>query len=98
MNKWIKWVVGLSSVAMFTSFIGLLQKYEQVTVATNTSTSDETITNGHEEAIFPEVDERPSTGSMETPSVDEGQNQFGVDRHHSVDGNIDQGQIRSRAS
>lgn len=28
-NKWTKWMVGLSSVAAFTTFVGLSQKYDQ---------------------------------------------------------------------
>lgn len=28
-GKWLKWFVGLSSVAMFTGFVGLSQQYDE---------------------------------------------------------------------
>lgn len=107
-GKWLKWFVGLSSVAMFTGFVGLSQQYDEksVTVATNDSNDQGLTNNENSENVFPDFgtsfDDLSSIegpNSFQAPQTDHEQSQyrdFGQD--HSFSGNTDQGRIRSRAS
>lgn len=48
-NKGLKWIVGLSSVAVFTGFVGLSQKYDQ----SNAMTTNATQNNNDNSSYFP---------------------------------------------
>jgi hypothetical protein len=71
-HKLFKWFIGFSSVAMFTGFVGLSQKYDQksVTVATRNSNNNITQNNQHSENIFP--DSGTSFNENEQPSSIQG--------------------------
>lgn len=44
-NKWTKWMVGLSSVAAFTTFVGLSQKYDQTNSTATPLNNDTSASN-----------------------------------------------------
>jgi len=102
-NKGLKWIVGLSSVAVFTGFVGLSQKYDQSGVATTTSSQS----NENNGSYFPndnsgswsDSDNSSQFGS----SSDQGGYQGGYSRHGGFRGNSgsensDSNEIRGHAS
>jgi hypothetical protein len=62
-NKWTKWMVGLSSVAAFTTFIGLSQKYDQTNSTATALNNDTSADNSSQTQTEDETDLFPDSGS-----------------------------------
>ena len=90
-NKGIKWMVGLSSVAVFTGFVGLSQKYDQTS-----NTSGAYQNNGNDGSYF--SNDQSQFGS----SSNNGAFRGGFSRHggfgNNGSENSDNNQIRGHAS
>ncbi|WEA45206.1 hypothetical protein PWO00_04370 [Priestia aryabhattai] len=61
-NKWTKWMVGLSSVAAFTTFVGLSQKYDQTNSAATALNNDTSASNSSQTQTEDETDLFPNSG------------------------------------
>ncbi|WP_240530831.1 hypothetical protein [Priestia megaterium] len=62
-NKWTKWMVGLSSVAAFTTFVGLSQKYDQTNSTATALNNDTSADNSSQTQTEDETDLFPDSGS-----------------------------------
>ncbi|MFK7679402.1 hypothetical protein [Priestia megaterium] len=79
-NKWTKWMVGLSSVAAFTTFIGLSQKYDQTNSTAPALNNDASADNSSQTQTEDETDLFPDSGSgSNTNNGTNGQDQWSND-------------------
>lgn len=79
-NKWTKWMVGLSSVAAFTTFIGLSQKYDQTNSTATALNNDASADNSSQTQTEDETDLFPDSGSSSnTNNGTNGQDQWSND-------------------
>jgi hypothetical protein len=85
-NKWTKWMVGLSSVAAFTTFIGLSQKYDQTNSTATALNNDTSADNSSQPQTEDETDLFPHSGSdSNTDNGTNGQDQWSDDNSSSQD-------------
>ncbi|MDW4507975.1 hypothetical protein R7236_06150 [Priestia megaterium] len=79
-NKWTKWMVGLSSVAAFTTFIGLSQKYDQTNSTAPALNNDASADNSSQTQTEDETEIFPDSGSgSNTNNGTNGQDQWSND-------------------
>ncbi|MGG2089953.1 hypothetical protein ABFY59_23510 [Priestia aryabhattai] len=79
-NKWTKWMVGLSSVAAFTTFVGLSQKYDQTNSAATALNNDTSPSNSSQTQTEDETDLFPNSGpDSNTDNGTNGQDQWSND-------------------
>ncbi|MFL0573032.1 hypothetical protein ACH0BK_18815 [Priestia megaterium] len=79
-NKWTKWMVGLSSVAAFTTFIGFSQKYDQTNSTAPALNNDASADNSSQTQTEDETDLFPDSGSgSNTNNGTNGQDQWSND-------------------
>ena len=92
-NKGLKWIVGLSSVAVFTGFVGLSQKYDQS--QSNVATTNATQNNDENGSYFPDDHSQTWDNSGSWSDSDNGD---GFQGGFSGNENSDNNQIRGHAS
>ncbi|WP_374988736.1 hypothetical protein Q5794_04485 [Priestia megaterium] len=101
-NKWTKWMVGLSSVAAFTTFIGLSQKYDQTNSTATALNNDTSADNSSQPQTEDETDLFPDSGSSSnTDNGTNGQDQWSNDdstNGQDNGGNNNDSSIQSRPS
>jgi hypothetical protein len=79
-NKWTKWMVGLSSVAAFTTFVGLSQKYDQTNSTATALNNDTSADNSSQTQTEDETDLFPDSESgSNTNNGTNGQDQWSND-------------------
>ncbi len=79
-NKWTKWMVGLSSVAAFTTFVGLSQKYDQTNSTATAINNDTSANHSSQTQTEDETDLFPDSGSnSNTENGTNGQDQWSND-------------------
>ncbi len=98
-SKGLKWIVGLSSVAVFTGFVGLSQKYDQSSVASTNSSQD----NQHNGTYFPNDNSESWSDSDNGARFGNSSDQEGYSEHDGFGGesgseNSASNEIRGQAS
>jgi hypothetical protein len=93
-NKGLKWIVGLSSVAVFTGFVGLSQKYDQTSVATTNAVQ----TNDNNGFYFNDGSSDENTQFGDSSSGNENNNRYSGGNQFGNHDNSESNQIRGHAS